>query len=40
MDSEQIAQMRNEKYNATVHGLVKVHSDLMLIRIQIGRAHV
>lgn len=34
MDSEQIAQMRGEKYNSTVHGLSKVHSDLMLIRIR------
>ena len=34
MDSEAIAQMRQEKYNATVHGLNKVHSDLMMIRIR------
>jgi ferredoxin--NADP+ reductase len=34
MESEQIAQMRSEKYNATVHGLNKVHSDLMMIRIK------
>lgn len=38
MDSEQIAQMRNEKYNASVHGLVKVHSDLMMIRIRPDKA--
>jgi ferredoxin--NADP+ reductase len=34
MESEAIAQMRQEKYNATVHGLNKVHSDLMMIRIR------
>lgn len=34
MTPEQIAELRRQKYNATVARLVKVHSDLMLVRVR------
>jgi len=34
MESADIAQLRNEKYNASVASIHKSHSDLMVIRVQ------
>ena len=34
MESVDIAKLRNEKYNATVHHIHKSHSDLMVIRVR------
>jgi ferredoxin/flavodoxin---NADP+ reductase len=34
MTPEQIAELRRQKYNATVLRLLKVHSDLMLLRVR------
>jgi ferredoxin/flavodoxin---NADP+ reductase len=34
MTPEQIAQLRREKYNATVTRLIKVHSDLLIMRVR------
>src|SRR5687768_17306289 len=34
MTPEQIAELRQKKYNATVLGLTKTHSDLMLLRVR------
>jgi ferredoxin--NADP+ reductase len=34
MTPEQIAELRRQKYNATVHYLRKTHSDLMIVRIR------
>src|ERR1700730_1076725 len=34
MTPEEIAQLRNKKYNATVLRLLKVHTDLLVMRIR------
>ena len=38
MNPEQIADLRAKKYNATVIRLLKVHSDLMILRVRLDRA--
>ncbi len=40
MESADIAQLRNEKYNATVHHIHKSHSDLMVIRVKPDKAPI
>src|SRR4051794_323860 len=30
----EIANLRQKKYNATVHRLIKIHSDLMILRVR------
>ena len=34
MTPEEIAELRRQKYNATVLRLMKVHSDLMVLRVR------